>query len=257
MIATMIRPNIINKNRNMYDMEKINIVLPEELKTKFKPKLVQNEDTGTWDLCLEAEPKKPFSSWILDVSLKTETAAIFGVTADPFTEAHLEIVKKASERFDKVIIVPSTVSYYRQNHSLFNFNQRVAIIREMIQPLIDEGANIEINTIEKNQNENWRAIDTIISIKQKEPEYYYKYIMGQDSYEQFHLWYEYERILQEVDLLVVPRGNCPVIGNPDIPFEIFDIDKRFKNISATKIRERLISSMASKYINNYLIFNQE
>ena len=130
MIATMIRPNIINKNRNMYDMEKINIVLPEELKTKFRPKLVQNEDTGTWDLCLEAEPEKPYSSWILDVSLKTETAAIFGVTANPFTEAHLAIVRKASERFDKVIIVPSTVSYYRQNHSLFNFNQRVASIRE-------------------------------------------------------------------------------------------------------------------------------
>ena len=40
---------------------------------------------------------------------------IFGGTFDPFTEAHMEIVKSALNIVDEVHIIPSVVDYYRED----------------------------------------------------------------------------------------------------------------------------------------------
>ena len=41
--------------------------------------------------------------------------AIYGLSADPLHKGHLEIIKYLSEHFDKVIVVPTTVRYYKKN----------------------------------------------------------------------------------------------------------------------------------------------
>ena len=43
--------------------------------------------------------------------------AIFSGTFDPFTPAHIEIVNVLADDFDKVIVVPSVVNWYRKDKS--------------------------------------------------------------------------------------------------------------------------------------------
>ena len=48
---------------------------------------------------------------------------IFGGTFDPFHQGHFEIVKSLSEEFDKVLVIPTNVSYYK-NRKITDFKTR-------------------------------------------------------------------------------------------------------------------------------------
>ena len=77
---------------------------------------------------------------------------IFGGTFDPFTLGHAAVVKKAFKQLqlDKVVIVPTTVNYYRSDKRyLFTFDEKVRIIQDFICG-IDKP--VEIDTIEKDKD---------------------------------------------------------------------------------------------------------
>ena len=66
--------------------------------------------------------------------------AIYPGTFDPFTFGHLDVVKRASKLFEKIII---SVAENKNKNSLFNVNERKEIIKKVI---VEESGldNIEI-----------------------------------------------------------------------------------------------------------------
>ena len=178
--------------------------------------------------------------------------AIFGTTADPFTVGHFEIVKEAIKKFDEIIIVPTSVRYYKNTRQLFSFSERVDIITYLTSGL----KNIRISRIEEDKDNNWRAIDTISELMQEDKEAEYYYIIGQDSYENFKTWYRYRDILNLVNLVVVPRGESQLQLDKEIPFELLQISKKFNNSSATKVRQKLIDEIKQMYLESFEYFYQ-
>lgn len=178
--------------------------------------------------------------------------AIFGTTADPFTVGHFEIVKEATKIFDEVIIVPTSVRYYKNTRQLFSFSERVDIITYLTLGL----KNVRISKIEEDKDNNWRAIDTISELMQEDKEAEYYYIIGQDSYENFKTWYRYRDILNLVNLVVVPRGESQLQLDKEIPFELLQISKKFNNSSATKVRQKLIDEIKQMYLESFEYFYQ-
>ena len=176
--------------------------------------------------------------------------AIFGTTADPFTKGHFEIVKESIKRFDEVIIVPTSVRYYKKSRQLFSFSERVDIITYLISSL----KNIKISRIEEDKDDNWRAIDTIAELMSEDKDAEYYYIIGQDSYENFKTWYRYRDILNLVTLVVVPRGEGQLQADSEIPFELLEISKKFNNSSATKVRQKLIDEIKRMYLESFEYF---
>lgn len=176
--------------------------------------------------------------------------AIFGTTADPFTVGHFEIVKEATKIFDEVIIVPTSVRYYKNTRQLFSFSERVDIIIYLTSGL----KNVRISRIEEDKDDNWRAIDTISELMQNDKEAEYYYIIGQDSYENFKTWYRYRDILNLVNLVVVPRGESQLQPDKEIPFELLQISKKFNNSSATKVRQKLIEEIKQMYLESFECF---
>ena len=72
---------------------------------------------------------------------------IFGGSFDPFTIGHANVVKKAFQqlKLDKIIIVPTTVNYYRPDKRyLFTFDEKVRIIQNFTCGIRE---NVEIDTI--------------------------------------------------------------------------------------------------------------
>lgn len=178
--------------------------------------------------------------------------AIFGTTADPFTVGHFEIVKESLKIVDEVIIVPTSVRYYKNTRQLFSFSERVDIITYLTSSL----KNVKISRIEEDKDDNWRAIDTISELMQDDKEAEYYYIIGQDSYENFKTWYRYRDILNLVNLVVVPRGNSQLQPDKEIPFELLQISKKFNNSSATKVRQKLIDEIKQMYLDSFEYFYQ-
>jgi len=65
--------------------------------------------------------------------------AIYPGTFDPFTFGHLDVVKRASKLFEKIII---SVAENKNKNSLFNVNERKEIIKKVIVEDVKSKATI-------------------------------------------------------------------------------------------------------------------
>ena len=165
--------------------------------------------------------------------------AIYGLSADPLHKGHLEIIKYLSEHFDKVIVVPTTVRYYKKNIQMFSFNERFETVKKKCECF----KNVEVNDIERNAPDSWRYIDTLRKLSsgrivESLDECQYYTVMGSDSWQNFTTWESYEEILKRSKILVFKRPGYED-NFPDLPFEYVDMNI---DISSTEIREKMRKS---------------
>lgn len=165
--------------------------------------------------------------------------AIYGLSADPLHKGHLEIIKYLSEHFDKVIVVPTTVRYYKKNIQMFSFNERFEVVKRKCECF----KNVEVDDIERNAPDSWRYIDTLRKLSSGKiveslDECQYYTVMGSDSWQNFTTWESYEEILKHSKILVFKRPGYED-NFPDLPFEYVDMNV---DISSTEIREKMRKS---------------
>lgn len=165
--------------------------------------------------------------------------AIYGLSADPLHKGHLEIIKYLSEHFDKVIVVPTTVRYYKKNIQMFSFNERFETVKKKCECF----KNVEVDDIERNAPYNWRYIDTLRKLSSGKivkslDECQYYTVMGSDSWQNFTTWESYEEILKRSKILVFKRPGYED-NFPNLPFEYVDMNV---DISSTEIREKMRKS---------------
>ncbi|WFD09086.1 pantetheine-phosphate adenylyltransferase [Tepidibacter hydrothermalis] len=65
--------------------------------------------------------------------------AVYPGSFDPITNGHLDIIKRASKLFDKLIVA---VLYNSSKNSLFSFEERVELIREVVKDI----DNVEVDS---------------------------------------------------------------------------------------------------------------
>jgi nicotinate-nucleotide adenylyltransferase len=163
--------------------------------------------------------------------------AIYGGTFDPCHEGHLEIIKRLSKTFDKVIVVPTTIRYYKKNAQMFAFDERFFAIKMKCEKF----ENVEVSDIERFVDSDWRFIDTVRKLTSGQimtacDKYEYYVAIGSDSFQKFETWCDYEEILKRAKLIVFRRPGYED-NFPNIPHEyVEDIDIK---ISSTELREKL------------------
>lgn len=179
---------------------------------------------------------------------------IFGGSFDPCTSAHYEIVRKVlvDKLVDKVVVMPTIVSYYRKDKdTLFSREDRRTILEAWFNGLNDvfvdcseyvlasSGANVESR----------RYIDMLDSVMAKageicklpdgcELEFFT--IIGNDSYLNFKTWHRWQDIIEKSKLIVVNRGSSAISGFSDIPCVPCFLSEKFQSTSASAIRKRLL-----------------
>lgn len=176
---------------------------------------------------------------------------IFGGSFDPFSDGHLAIVIEAAKKLDKVIIVPTICDYYRkEKQPFFTFNQKCTIITTMIS----NTERISFDRLEEDKDSKWRSINTVEYFKKLYPNDDLYFIIGQDSYENFKTWFRFDDIANLVTLMVVPRGEkFEYIDG--LPCELLNIDSKYLNTSATKIREKLSEEALDMYLSDREWYN--
>lgn len=182
---------------------------------------------------------------------------VFGGTFDPFHEGHLAIVVKSFEQcgLDKIIIVPTTVNYYRPDkHYLFNYDQKVEIIREFITGIEKD---VDIDTIEKDKDGTWRTINLMQYFKENYPDDELYLIIGEDSFKEFTTWTRWQDILKIAKLIVANRSthvektlelNKKAGTEKVIEAIPLDMGTEFEECSATRVRDELIKEVMDMYL---------
>ena len=178
---------------------------------------------------------------------------VFGLTADPMTSAHMEIIERLSKKFDKVIVVPTNVNYYKNykghDRAMFSFTERYDTLVEKCKNL----ENVEINNVERDAVEGWRFIHTLkklmgytityddyekIKSQLEEAKEEWYVAMGSDSLQNFKTWSEWKNIIKIANLVVFNRPGYTDNFPTDIEYEYLEMNN---DISSTKVRKNLLS----------------
>ena len=160
--------------------------------------------------------------------------AVFGGSFDPWTSAHQEISEKLSEKYDIVLVVPTTIRYYKNSSSMYSFEERLKTVRKNTFSI----KNIQVLELERNVPDSWRYIDTLREIIKiyGEKNYYFTAI-GSDSLQNFTTWACWGDILKLSKLIVFNRPKYTE-NFPDIEYEYLDMENYQ---SSTKIRNEINS----------------
>ncbi len=209
-----------------------------------------------------------------DSKTKTEAVKIgvFGCSADPFTLAHREIVKRAlaEKLVDKVIIVPTIVSYYREDKVPWLSS---AGKLETISALVKGIDGVEVDSTELRRRDtaaklslelqehavkSWRFIDTLLRLKlELGSDVKLCPIIGGDSFEHFKTWFAWRDIIKESGCLIaVERAGVNIDAEaaaaetPELAgkLKVLKLGAEFAEISASALRETWKTSLPSEYL---------
>ena len=186
--------------------------------------------------------------------------AIFGGSFDPFTPAHRNIVEKASEIVNEILIVPTIVDWYRQDKDKWLTNEQKieTIVNVMTNAKLRAGcewsymrdeldlqdtiARFGFDGVEKDRYLKDRCFfDTLVDILKyynsnyENEDYQFYFIVGTDQCKKFKEWKNWQSILKYATMIVV-QGRDNEVADTDIPHITIKIDPEFADVSGTKLR---------------------
>jgi nicotinate-nucleotide adenylyltransferase len=125
--------------------------------------------------------------------------ALFGTSADPPTAGHQEILRWLSERYDWVAVWAADNPFKSHQTPL---EHRAAMLRLLIADMDAPRHNVAV----AQDLSSWRTLETVEKAKQHWGEdAEYTLVIGSDLINQLPRWYKIEDLLQQVQLLIVPR----------------------------------------------------
>ena len=174
---------------------------------------------------------------------------LFGGTFDPPHVGHLIIgeMVKESENFDRIIFIPAFIPPHKETSSLSPIEDRW----EMLRLVLNQDENFELSDVEIKRGGLSYAIETIRELKSrhdlKKDRVYF--LMGSDSLLEFHIWKDYEAILNECQVLVAVRpGFDPDHVSPSIISQVRIADIPQIDISSSEIRDRIRRGLTIRYM---------
>jgi nicotinate-nucleotide adenylyltransferase len=131
---------------------------------------------------------------------------LFFGSFNPIHNGHMAIANYMIEYTDikELWFVISPHNPLKEKASLLNQNDRY----QMVVEAIDAEPRFRASTIEFNLPQPSYTINTLVHLQEKYPKNKFSLIIGEDNLATFHKWKNYERILEQCDLLVYPRPNC-------------------------------------------------
>jgi nicotinate-nucleotide adenylyltransferase len=164
---------------------------------------------------------------------------IFGGTFDPIHHGHLILARDAVEtlQLDKVVFVPAAIS----PHKLARKPTAPAIRLEMLRAAIEAEAPFAVDALELERPSPSYAVDTVETLRQREPGAEFFYLIGEDNIARLSTWHRFPELSQMVQFAVLDRSGL----NTAHPYPAI---RRHLDISATDIRKRVASGRSIRYL---------
>ena len=160
---------------------------------------------------------------------------------------------------DMVTFVVSPLNPLKEKKDLLDQSTRLQIIKSEIKGV----KNLEVTDIEFNMPNPSYTIDTLLTLKEKNPKNEFCLIMGADNFENIHMWKNFKQILENYTIYVYPRNGIIVKRNQKNIMVLHDMPQI--DISASFIRKKiyegkdvsyLMPEKAWKYIDKMKIYKK-
>lgn len=169
---------------------------------------------------------------------------LFGGAFDPPHKGHLQMAQVATDHInpDLLLWIPTNHPSHRENAQA-SFEQRC----EMIQLLLPTQACWQLSTIEKDHREKSYFIDTFKRLLAEYGPAEFYVLIGQDQLAHFTQWQQWQDIVNQAQLLVMPREGQSISSLPNAEFQFLEADK--VNASSTQIKQDFDSLAADQLPN--------
>ena len=178
---------------------------------------------------------------------------ILGGTFNPIHTGHLILAENAYDymHLDRVLFVPSGISYLKDQSEILPAYHRV----EMVRRAIANNPHFAVSTIETEREGNSYTYETLETMKRENPEDELFFIGGADILMTIHTWNEPGRILKNAKLVIAPRNDTPM---EELEAQKKMLQERFcatvhllhttdLEISSSDIRERIENGHSVRY----------
>lgn len=178
---------------------------------------------------------------------------ILGGTFNPIHNGHLILAQNAFEAcgLDKVLIMPSGVSYFKDPKEIASTHNRI----EMVKHAISGNENFELSTIETDRNGNSYTFETIELLKAANPNDEYYYIIGADTLFSMESWKKPDIIFNNCKIICAPRD---LLNNDKLISKKLELEQKYTTeiiildcpeiaISSTIIRNMFFNNKSAKY----------
>ena len=164
---------------------------------------------------------------------------IFGGTFDPIHHGHLILARDAVETLplDRLIFVPAAIS----PHKLERKPTAPEVRLEMLRAAVDGDPRFAVDAMELERASPSYAVDTVETLRQREPDAEFFYLIGEDNIARLPSWHRFPDLSRLAQFVVLNRsGQDAVHPYPAI--------RRHLDISATDIRKRVASGQSIRYL---------
>jgi len=134
---------------------------------------------------------------------KKDYIGIFGGSFDPIHKGHIESLKSVTEKLNlsKVLVIPNKVSPLK-NLSVASSMEKI----KMLEIAFKDSKEIEIEDYELEKKGQSFMIETLQYLDKKlGKKKHFLLIIGEDSFQSFHLWKNYRHIIKMTSILVMNR----------------------------------------------------
>jgi len=154
--------------------------------------------------------------------------ALFGGSFDPVHNGHVDIISRLSQRFDKVIVMPTAISPFKMAGGSASASDRLNMLKG-----INFGKNVEISDFEINSGGVSYTANTLKNLK-KQGEEDITIVIGSEETPHLDKWRESE-YLKNFDFLVIPRPKF-TLSERSFGYKISVADFEGKEVSSNMIK---------------------
>lgn len=180
--------------------------------------------------------------------------AVYSGSFNPIHNGHIAIARAAlSEGYDEVWMLVSPQNPHKTEEELWPFEERM----KMVQLCLADEEHIRVSDCENKLPKPSYTINTLEYLKEQYPEHRFRLLIGSDNLQKFHLWKDYQKIIDSFGLIVYPRASANSVSSENQP-NIQFIKAPLLNISATEIKKLLfenqsIHGLVSTEVEKYLL----
>ena len=164
---------------------------------------------------------------------------IFGGTFDPIHHGHLILAREALEllKLESVIFVPAAASPHKLEQKLAAADARL----EMVRVAIRDETGFKFDPFELDRPPPSYAIDTVETLRERDREAEFFYLVGEDNVERLSTWHRFAELSKLVQFVVLARSGIKT----EHPYRTI---RRLLDISATNIRDRVAGGRSIRYL---------
>lgn len=201
------------------------------------------------------------------------TIAILGGTFNPVHAGHVTIAQailRTRPEVEQLVCMPNHIPAYKEKAAIVDGSMRLDMLRLAMNQL----PKVSVSDFELKRDGYTYTVDTFTRLKQLYPKLTIEFVIGDDSLFQLHKWYEFERLAELCEILVVARGGQRDMVEAYIrtfctkypTFRISYVEMPQVPVSSSEVRARiakgesvqgLVPDKVLRYIETHALYKQE